>query len=218
MDRIEELANFQIGSNPVHNKQETWKPLEFQNGALDAKDDNAMLRGLLCAGTGFPEYLLFNQDATTADNTFALNKIAENRQQAFHDMFMDIHKFVVAIAGLEISNIDKGQIVFPEISTMSEKSKAETYVLKVGANICSRKTACMNMGHNWDIEQIQITEERELLGDLMDNSDFAGAIGGRFTTKVNGENSEDDGTDDRKARAESKNITTQIMGDRKTNN
>lgn len=218
--RIEELASFTIGSNPVHNKQEKWTPLEFTNGGISSTSDEKMLRGLLCAGTGFPEYLLFNQNDTNgSDNSFALTKIAEDRQDTFKDAIEDIHRFVIAIAGGDPLAVDDGQIIFPEINTMSEKSKAETYVLKVGAKICSRRTAALNMGHNWDIEQSQIMDEEETFGALIGNSDVAGAVGGRFTTRVNNQDPDrDDGSDDRKSRANASNISTQVMGDRKTNN
>lgn len=222
MDRVAELAGFQIGSNPVHNKKEEWKPLEFNHSGLESKGDEKILRGLLCAGTGFPEYLLFNQSETSGDNenTFALTKIAEDRQDTFKDAFNDIHRFVVAIAGGDPATIDDGELIFPEINTMSEKAKAETYVLKVGANICSRRTAAMNMGHNWNIEEGQILEEINTFGTLLgDNPDAAGAVGGRFTSRVNNQDPDrDDGSDDRSARANAANITTQVMGNRKTNN
>lgn len=222
VDRVEELAGFTIGSNPVHNTKETWKPLEFNSNGMSATGDEKILRGLLCAGTGFPEYLLFNQSETSgdSDNTFALTKIAEDRQDTFKDAFSDIHRFVIAIAGGDPSAIDDGELIFPEINTMSEKAKAETYVLKVGANICSRRTAAMNMGHNWNIEEQQILEERDTFGDLLgSNSDAAGAMGGRFTSRINNQDPDrDDGADDRNARANASNISTQVMGDRKTNN
>lgn len=222
IDRVEELAGFTIGSNPVHNTKETWKPLEFNSNGMSATGDEKILRGLLCAGTGFPEYLLFNQSETSgdSDNTFALTKIAEDRQDTFKDAFSDIHRFVIAIAGGDPATIDDGELIFPEINTMSEKAKAETYVLKVGANICSRRTAAMNMGHNWNIEEQQILEERDTFGDLLgNNSDVAGVMGGRFTSRINNQDpNRDDGTDDRTARANASNISTQVMGDRKTNN
>lgn len=216
-DRINELAGFTIGSNPVHNKSEEWKPLEFTHSGIPANNDEKIMRGLICAGTGFPEYMLFNQnEANGSDNTFALSKIAEDRQDSFSEAIADMHRFVIAIAGGDPNVVNDGQIIFPEINTMSEKSKAETYVLKVGANICSRKTAALNMGHNWDIEEQQIVYETQLLGDLLaQNPDAAGAINGRFTSKVNQTDSKDDGSDDRKARADAQNITTQVVGDRK---
>lgn len=222
MERVAELAGFTIGSNPVHNTKETWKPLEFTHSGIEATGDEKILRGLLCAGTGFPEYLLFNQSETSGDNenTFALTKIAEDRQDTFKDAFSDIHRFVVAIAGGDPVTIDEGELIFPEINTMSEKAKAETYVLKVGAQICSRRTASMNMGHNWSIEESQILQEANTFGTLLEgNSDAAGAMGGRFTSRVNNQDPDrDDGSDDRRARANASNISTQVMGDRKTNN
>lgn len=220
-NRINELAGFTIGSNPVHNKSEKWTPLQFSGSGVDAKNDENVLRGLLCAGTGFPEHLLFNQAQNRFDdNTFGVIKLAECRQDAFADAFRDIHKFVVAIAGGDPALVDDGQLIFPEINIMSEKTKAETYVLKVGANICSRKTAAINMGHSWEFEEQQMLDEFAIFGDLLgDSPDVAGAMGGRFTTRKNNQDPErDDGADDRAARTQSRNITTQIMGDRKTNN
>lgn len=222
VERVAELAGFTIGSNPVHNTKEVWKPLEFNHSGIESKGDEKILRGLLCAGTGFPEYLLFNQSETSGDNenTFALTKIAEDRQDTFKDAFSDIHRFVVAIAGGDPATIDDGELIFPEINTMSEKAKAETYVLKVGAQICSRRTAAMNMGHNWSIEESQILEEADIFGALLDgNADAAGAMGGRFTSRVNNQDpNRDDGSDDRTARAKAANISTQVIGNRKTNN
>lgn len=222
-ERINDLAGFGIGSNPVHNKSEVWKPLEFNSGGIPSSSDNKLFRGQLCAALSFPEFMLFNQDENSgSDNTFAVTKLAENRQEAFKEMFIDIHKFVVAIAGGDISLVDEGQILFPEIDTMSEKTKAETYVLKVGANICSRRTAAMNMGHNWDIEQEQIIKETETFSQLTGDSDFAGMIGGRFTNRQNNSASEnaenaDDGDRDRRRRADATRAdTTQVMNsDRK---
>lgn len=218
VNRINDLAGFKIGSNPVHNKSEEWKPLQFTGGGMPADGDEKIMRGLLCAGMGFPEHLLFNQSDITNDNTFALTKIAEDRQDTFGEAFQDMHRFVIAIGGGDPYTIDEGQLIFPEINTMSEKSKAETYVLKVGAKICSRRTAALNMGHNYDIEFNQILEEEETLGSLIGDSDMAGAIGGRFSTRANNQNpNRDDGSDDRKARSEANNISTQVMGSRKTN-
>lgn len=219
-NRINELAGFTIGSNPVHNKSEKWTPLQFTSSGIDSKNDENVLRGLLCAGTGFPEHLLFNQAANRFDdNTFAVMKLAEHRQDAFADAFRDIHKFVIAIAGGDPALVDDGQLIFPEINIMSEKTKAETYVLKVGANICSRKTAAINMGHSWEFEEQQMLDEYATFGSMMGDSDVAGAIGGRFTSrKDNQDPDRDDGTDDRAARTNMRNISTQIMGDRKTNN
>lgn len=219
-DRITELAGFTIGSNPVHNSSEKWTPLQF-SGGISAKEDENILRGLLCAGTGFPEHLLFNQaNNRFDDNTFAVLKIAEDRQDAFMDAFKDIHKFVVAIAGGDPLTVEQGQLIFPEVNIMSEKTKAETYVLKVGANICSRKTAAINMGHTWEFEEKQMLDESVTFGGLIGtNSDVAGAVGGRFTTKINNQDpNRDTGVDDRIERASAKNITTQVMGNRKTNN
>lgn len=221
-NRINELAGFQIGSNPVHNTSETWKPLQFTSAGVGSDGDEKVMRGLLCAGTGFPEHLLFNQTARQddSDNTFSVTKLAEDKQDAYNDALNDIHKFVVAIGGGDPALVDEGQIIFPEINTMSEKSKAETYVLNVGAKICSRRTAAVNLGYNWKIEQAQILEEEVLFGSLLDeNNSAAGAIGGRFTSRINNQDPErDDGSDDRKARANAANITTQVMGNRKTNN
>lgn len=213
-DRIEELAGFTIGSNPVHNKQETWTPLEFKSGALIPTADDKLLRGLLCAGTGFPEYLLFNQNEVNGDdNTFSVTKIAEDRQDSFGESFTDMHKFAVAIAGGDPALVDEGQIIFPEINMMSEKSKAETYVLKVGANICSRRTAATQMGHNWEIEVAQIEEEFSSMSPLMADSDFAGAMGGRFTSRENSTDPDaDHGDSDRAKRNDATRVkTTQVM-------
>lgn len=223
-DRIDELAGFAIGSNPVHNAKETWKPLEFQNGAVSPSQDDKLLRGLISAGMKFPEYMLFNQteSGSDSDNTFAVTKVAQDRQETYGEAFSDIHKFVVAIAGGDPAAIDDGQLIFPEIDTMSEKAKAETYILKVGANICSRRTAAMNMGHNYDIEQQQILEEMETFGMLTDNPNFAGVMGGRFTDRQNNDASTDadtadHGDRDRQRRADATNIdTTQVVNsDRK---
>lgn len=215
IDRIEELAGFTIGSNPVHNEKETWKPLEFQNGAVSPSQDDKLLRGLISAGLKFPEYMLFNQSENGSDNenTFAVTKVAQDRQEAYKEAFIDIHKFVVAIAGGDPAMIDEGQLIFPEIDTMSEKAKAETYILKVGANICSRRTAAMNMGHNYDIEEQQILNEMQTFGMLGENSDFAGVLGGRFTNRQNNEASQeadtaDHGDRDRARRADATNIQT----------
>ena len=212
-NRITELAGFTIGSNPVHNKQETWKPLEFTHSGISAEGDEKVLRGLLCAGTSFPEYLLFNQSEPSGDdNTFAITKLAEDRQDTFMDAIRDIHKFVVAVAGGDPMLVDDGQILFPEINTMSEKSKAETYVLKVGSKICSRRTASLSMGHTWELEEKQIMIEEAMLGELLgNNSDAAGAMGGRFTSRINNQDkNRDDGTKDREDRANATNITTPI--------
>ncbi len=215
-NRIEELAQFTIGSNPVHNNKEKWTPMEFKHNADSAKEDERAMRGLLCAGTGFPEHLLFNQGAGNDDGTFSLNKIAEDMQDAFGDAFKEMHKFVLSVAGMDMSTIDGGQIVFPEISTMSEKAKAETYVLKVGAKICSRKTAAMNTGHNWFIEEGQILKEFEQFGSDNDYANaLSGIMGGRFSNKGNRDG--DDGSDDKNSRQHAGNITTQTFGNRKQN-
>lgn len=215
-DRVDELAGFTIGSNPVHNKKEEWKPLEFRNGALLPTADEKILRGLLCAGTGFPEYLLFNQnEASDGDNTFSVTKLAEDRQDTFGDAIIDMHKFAVAIAGGDPSLVDEGQLIFPEINIMSEKSKAETFVLKVGANICSRRTASMQMGHNWEIEKKQILEEFTELEPVLSNSDVAGAVGGRFNSRQNNSASStpgDNGDDDKAKRNDATRVkTTQVV-------
>lgn len=216
-DRINELAGFVIGSNPVHNKQEEWKPLDFENGALQPTADDKILRGLISAGMSFPEYMLFNQNEVNSDeNTFSVTHLAQDRQDSFAEAFTDIHKMVVACAGGDPSTVDDGQLIFPEIDTMSEKTKAETYVLKVGANLCSRRTASMNMGHNWDIELQQIIEENETFGQLTENSDFAGTMGGRFTSRQNNAanpNGEgDDGARDRRRRNDATRVdTTKIV-------
>lgn len=208
--RIEELAGFRIGSNPVHNKQEKWTPLEFKSSIQAPTGDDKLLRGLLSAGTSFPEYMLFNQDENSGnDNTFAVTKLAQSRQTAYNDAFTDIHKFVVAIAGGDIMAVEDGQIIFPEIDTMSEKAKAETYILKVGANICSRRTAATNMGHNYDIELERIQEERKIFEPLMNNPDFNGAMSGRFTNKLNNAASVepgDNGDSDRKNRNDARKV------------
>ena len=221
-DRINELMGFTLGSNPVHNKQEEWKPLEFKDGALQPTADDKLLRGLISAGMSFPEYMLFNQNEVNSDdNTFSVTHLAQDRQDAFGEMFTDIHKVVVACAGGDPSTIDDGQLIFPEIDTMSEKTKAETYVLKVGARLCSRKTASMNMGHNWDIELQQIIEEEETFGALVDQSGFAGTMNGRFTNRENNpanpNKDGDDGTRDRKRRNDATRVdTTKIVdSDRK---
>lgn len=216
--RINELAGFTIGSNPVHNTNEKWTPMQFTSNGLATKDDENILRGLLCAGTGFPEHLLFNQAQTQFDdNTFAVMKLAEDRQESFKSALSDIHKFVVAIAGGDPLLVDDGQLIFPEVNVMSEKTKSERYVLEVGANICSRKTASINMGHNWTFEEEQMLLEAKEFGDLLGgNPDLAGAVGGRFTTRKNNQDPyKDDGLDDKIDRMNMKNITTQVVGDRK---
>lgn len=214
-DRINDLAGFGIGSNPVHNTHEEWKPLEHKIGGVPTEEDDHVFRGILCAGMSFPEFMLFNQDeqARNDNNTFAVTKLAENRQAAFKTAFVDMHKFVVAIAGGDIMTVDKGQILFPEIDTTSEKTKAETYVLKVGANIVSRRTAATNMGHNWEIEEQQILEESEMMAQLMENGDMAGALSGRFTSRQNNSASTnaggaDHGDRDRQRRADATRANT----------
>ena len=220
-NRIEELMGFTIGSNPVHNKQEEWKPLDGSKDIVQPTGDDKLFRGLLAAGMSFPEYMLFNQNEVNCDeNTFSVTHLAQDRQDAFGEAFSDIHKVVIACAGGDIACIDDGQLIFPEIDTMSEKTKAETYVLKVGANLCSRRTASMNMGHNWDFESKQIQEESEMFAQLMDNSDFAGALAGRFTSRENNaanpNNNGDDGSRDRRRRADATRVnTTKIMTDNK---
>lgn len=210
--RIEELADFTIGSNPVHNSKEKWKTLEFKNPADSAKHDESSMRGLISAGLNFPEHLVFNQGDESEGGTFAVNKLAEDRQDAFGNALVEIHKFVVAVAGGDIARVKEGQIVFPEISTMSEKAKAETYVLKVGANICSRQTAAYNTGHSWDIEQPRIEEEMQIFS--LDEATI-GRVGGRFSTRANNQDPDrDDGTQDRQDRLNAKNVTSSIMGDR----
>ena len=214
-DRINDLAGFAIGSNPVHNKQEEWQVLDPSRNIVEPSADDKILRGLISAGLSFPEYMLFNQSEANGDeNTFSVTHLAQDRQDAFAEAFTDIHKVVIACAGGDPSTVDDGQLVFPEIDTMSEKTKAETYVLKVGANLCSRRTASMNMGHNWDVEKQQIIEESEMFAQLADNSDFAGALGGRFTSRQNNAanitNPEDgdDGTRDRRRRNDARRVDT----------
>lgn len=223
-NRINELAGFGIGSNPVHNQEEEWKPLEHKVGGVPTREDDVVFRGMLCAALSFPQFMLFNQDEQSRNdnNTFAVTKLAENRQAAFKEAFVDIHKFVVAIAGGDIATVDKGQILFPEIDTMSEKTKAETYVLKVGANIVSRRTAATNMGHNWDLELEQILEEQQELMPITADSDMAGVMGGRFSSRQNNAASANaDGADhgdrDRRRRADAtRPTTTQVVSsDRK---
>lgn len=222
-DRINELAGFAIGSNPVHNKQEEWKPLDFDNGGLQPTADDRLLRGLIAAGMSFPEYMLFNQnEIADGDNTFSVTHLAQDRQDKFAEAFTDIHKVAIACAGGDPAAIDDGQLIFPEIDTMSEKTKAETYVLKVGANLCSRRTASMNMGHNWDIELQQILEESETFAQLTANSDFAGVMGGRFTNRENNaanpdNEGADDGSRDRRRRNDATRVdTTRVVNsDRK---
>ena len=223
-DRINELAGFTIGSNPVHNKQEEWKPLSVGKDVITPTADDKLLRGLICAGMSFPEYMLFNQSESNGgdENTFSVTHLAEDRQSAFYDAFTDIHKVVVACAGGDPSAIDDGQLVFPEIDTMSEKTKAETYVLKVGANLCSRRTASMNMGHNWDVECQQIQEESRIFSQLTDNSDFAGALEGRFTSRQNNvaniddEKDGDHGDRDRRRRNDATRVdTTRVINSNK---
>lgn len=213
IDRIEELSGFTIGSNPVHNKNETWQILEPKSGGIAPTADDKIMRGIISAGMSFPEFMLFNQSEDGEDNTFSVSKLAQDRQDTYKDAFIDIHKFVVAIAGGDMSLVDSGEIIFPEIDTMSEKAKAETYVLKVGANICSRRTASSNMGHNYDIELQRIQEEQQYFGQLADSSDFAGALGGRFTNKQNSlDDGADDGSDDRAKRADATRVkTTQVV-------
>ena len=91
-------------------------------------------------------------------------------------------------------------------------------MLKVGANLCSRRTASMNMGHNWDIELQQIQEESNIFGQLTDSSDFAGALEGRFTSRQNNSANTDNPKDgdngdrDRRRRADATRVdTTRIM-------
>jgi hypothetical protein len=220
-NRIDELAGFTIGSNPVHNTKETWKPLEFSGNAADAQYDEKAMRGLICAGMQFPEHLLFNQSVggESSDGTFALNKLAEDMQDSFGDSFVDMHKFVLSVGGGDTTKVDEGQLIFPEISTMSEKAKAETYVLKVGANICSRKTASLNTGHNWDVEEAQIQEEMTMFTPIVDTAEGGGVMGGRLSTKVNNQDpNRDTGEEDRLARSNASNISSQTFGNRKTNN
>ena len=214
-DRINDLAGFAIGSNPVHNKQEEWQVLDPSRNIVEPSADDKILRGLISAGLSFPEYMLFNQSEANGDeNTFSVTHLAQDRQDAFAEAFTDIHKVVIACAGGDPSTVDDGQLVFPEIDTMSEKTKAETYVLKVGANLCSRRTASMNMGHNWDVEKQQIIEESEMFAQLADNSDFAGALGGRFTSRQNNAanitnpKDGDDGTRDRRRRNDARRVDT----------
>jgi len=219
--RIDELAGFAIGSNPVHNKSEVWKPLEFKGTSDNAEYDEKAMRGLICAGMGMPEHMLFNQSIgkESQDGTFALNKIAEDMQDSFGDAFILMHKVAVSYAGGDTTKVDEGQLIFPEISTMSEKAKAETYVLKVGANICSRETASYNTGHNWAVEKDKILEEQQEFTPITQTEEGGGIMGGRFSTKVNNQDpNRDNGDDDRKARGKASNISTQTYGDRKTNN
>ena len=73
----------------------------------------------------------------------------------------------------------------------------------------------MIMG-NWDVEKQQIIEESEMFAQLADNSDFAGALGGRFTSRQNNAanitNPEDgdDGTRDRRRRNDARRVDTTI--------
>jgi len=219
--RIDELAGFAIGSNPVHNKSEEWKPMQFNGQSGNAECDEKAMRGLICAGMGMPEHMLFNQSigGESEDGAYALDKIAEDMQDAFGDAFVIMHKIAVSYAGGDITKVDEGQLIFPEISTMTEKAKAETYVLKVGANICSRETASYNTGHNWAVEQPKILNEMKEFTPMAQTVEGGGIMGGRFSTQVNNQDPErDDGSDDRQARADAQNISTQTFGDRKTNN
>jgi len=186
-DRISELVNFNHGDNPVHNNKETWKMLEWSGNTPDSQEDAGELKGMICAGMSMPEHILFcrsdgdNDDATD----YALNKLAEDRQDSYGDMFTDIHKFVGIVGGIEPSAIDAGRLIFPEVSTMSEKVKAETYVLKVGAKIVSRETAAYNCGHDWDLESERILEEIRVLGDPRESSSVQGTQDGRDNTRLN---------------------------------
>ena len=220
-DRIDELASFQIGSNPVHNTSEEWKPLEFSGTADNAQYDEDAMRGLICAGFNMPEHMVFNQSRgkESQDGTFALNKVAEDMQDAFGDAFIEMHKVAVAFAGGDIAQVENGQLIFPEISTMSEKAKAETYVLKVGAQICSRETASYNTGHNWAVEKDKISDEMKMFNPLANTEEGGGIMGGRFSSKINNQDPDrDNGEDDRIARGKASNIRTQTFGNRKSNN
>jgi hypothetical protein len=221
VDRVAELAGFSIGSNPVHNAKEEWKPLQADMKKTNADNDEDVMRGLISAGLSFPEHLVFNQlrQRNENENTFAIMKIAEDRQDSYGEILADIHKYVVAIAGGDPSSIDNGQIIFPEVNTMSEKQKAETYALLTGANIISRQTASTTLGHNWQVEEPKMIEEMEKFGLVTENPDMAGRLGGRESESRSGQSSNpDDGSSDRRARMGSRNITTQVFGDRKANN
>jgi hypothetical protein len=224
--RIEELAQFVIGSNPVHNDKEKWTPMEFKHNAGTSAHDDKALRGLIAAGMGFPEHMLFNQ-STESNNgreseagQYSLYQLAMSKQSAFSDLFKNIHKFVAITAGKDPLSVDDGQLVFPEISTMSEKTKAETYALKVGAKICSRKTAALNTGHNWEIEQQQIQDEMAIFGDPGNDPTMAGVVGGRMSTRANNSDpNRDTGADDKGARSDPTNVRgNQTFGDHKASN
>lgn len=210
--RIEELAGFSLGDNPVHNKSEKWTPFEFKGNADSAEYDEKAMRGLICAGTGLPENIQFNQGTkdTSDEGAFTLYKMAEDMQDAFGEAITDMHRFVISTAGEDYSKIEDGQLIFPEISIMSEKSKAETYVLKVGASICSRRTASYNTGHNWTIEQKYIEEEQDMFAV---DSNMQGVLGGRFSSRINNqEEGRDDGTTSKNRRGRVNNIKDQTFG------
>jgi hypothetical protein len=225
--RIEELAGFVLGSNPVHNDKEKWTPLEFKNNSDSAEHDEKAQRGLVAAGFGFPEHMVFNQSSSdniggeAADGTVAMHKLVEDRQDALGDAFQDIHRFVCIVAGIDATKIDEGQMIFPTISTMSEKTKAETYTLLTGASIVSRRTAALDMGFNWSIEKDNILAEDAELGDIInkvkEEQQQGGQMGGRFTTrKDSGKSGSDDGSANKKRRLTgSTSGTTQIRNSQK---
>lgn len=215
--RIEELEGFELGSNPVHNANETWKPLEFSGGNIDqVEHDEEAMKGLISASLQFPQHLLFNQGKECDGGVFALNKLAENRQDKFGDMFTEIHKFVVSVAGGDISKVEEGQMIFPEISTMTEKSKAETYVLKVGAQICSRETAALNTGHSWDIEHERLLMEQEEFGI---GAETVGRASGYFTTRAHNQDPDrDTGEDDVRDRLTGTKVRRTVYGAPETGN
>lgn len=170
-NRIEELQDFRIGSNPVHNKQEEWKLLNAQsgngNGSVNSEQDADLLKSLIACSLCMPSGLLFQDKSDTDLDTTSVEQLAEKRQEAFRQLFTDIHKVAVAIAGGDIYMIDDGEITFPEISLTSSKTKAETSALLVQSNIISRQTASSGLGYSWEREKNRMLDENQEMGDII---------------------------------------------------
>lgn len=194
-NRIMELEDFKIGSNPVHNKQEEWKLLNAQsgngNGSVNAEADAELLKSLIASALCMPTGLLFQDKSDKDLDTTSVEQLAGKRQEAFKQLFKDIHKVAVAIAGGDINTIEDGDISFPEISLSSAKSKAETNSLLVQSNIISRQTASSSLGYSWNREKERMLAENDELSEIinvdLEKQRMAGlASGGLGQTSVTG--------------------------------
>jgi hypothetical protein len=181
---VARYRGWQIGTNPVHNANETWSILEFTGPNSSSENSRRSLLLMIAAGVGFAEFMLADGAnanlASSKSQQLPVIKKFQDRQDIWTEHLMQMFQFILMVkaelksdSGLSVDKDREGdpvpfegKVAFPAIAEERDVEVAQTNQVAMEGKYMSPRTAAGRLKLNYEKELALMKNDRPLVEEL----------------------------------------------------